>query len=159
MKKGFFAGILAIVISGVFVAEALAQANPNTLVNQRKSAMALQGKYFGPILGMVTGRAPYDAAIVQRNADYLTVITKLAWDDFQPATAGAERTQAKDDIYKDLPKFKATADAMQAEVQKLVVAARAGDQAAVGVAARSVARSCNGCHEDNSNFKFRFRIE
>ena len=155
----FSTAVVTLVLGCALSAQAFAQANPNTLVNQRKSAMALQGKYFGPTLAMATGRVPYDAAIVQRNAEYLSVITKLAWDDFQPATAGAQNTRVKDDIYKDLAKFKASSDGLQAEVVKLAAAARAGDQAGVGTAARAVARSCNGCHEDNTSFQFRFRLE
>lgn len=159
MKMKFSTAVVTLVLGCALSAQAFAQANPNTLINQRKGAMALQAKYFGPIFFMSIGRAPYDATIVQRNADYLTVIAKLAWDDFQPTTAGSDRTAAKDDIYKDLAKFRTNAEGMQAEMQKLAVAARAGDQAAVGVAARSVARACNGCHENSSSFKYRFPVE
>ena len=141
-------------------AEALAQANPNQLIAQRKGAMNLQVKYFGPILGMSMGRAPYDAKIVQRNVEYLTVLNQLPWDDFQPHTAGNPNTKAKEDIYKESAKFKSDVDKMQAEVQKLAAIVRGGgDQNAVKPAAQAVGRACNSCHESFATFEFRFRVE
>ena len=159
MRKRIVAAICAVALGCGMAAVALAQTNPNQLVAQRKGAMKLQVKYFGPMLAMVQGRVPYDAATVQRNADYLTVLSQLPWDDFQPRTAGAAKTDAKDEIYKDSAKFKAGIDAMQAEVQKLVAAARARDQGAVGAAVRSLDRTCNDCHEAFATFEFRFRLQ
>ena len=95
----------------------------------------------------------------QRNADYLAVVTQMAWDDFQPATASVPNTRAKEAVYGESAKFKQSGDAMQSEVQKLVSAARGGDQNAVKAAAFSVARSCNSCHESFATFEFRFPVE
>lgn len=140
-------------------AESLAQANPNTLVANRKGAMTLQGKYFAPILDMSQGRAQYDPRIVQRNADYLTVLTQLAWDDFQPNTVGAANTRAKEEIYSDSARFRARYETLQAEVQKLATAAKGGDQNAVRAAAQGVGTTCNACHEAFSTFNFRFAVQ
>ncbi len=159
MKTSFLAASIALALGCGIAAEALAQAKPEQLVAQRKGAMNLQVKYFFPMLAMVQGRVPYDAATVQRNADYLAVLSKLPWDDFQPSTAGAANTKAKEDIYKDPAKFKKGIDTMQVEVQKLVAAARGGDQAVVGAAVRSVGQSCNACHEGFATFEFRFKLQ
>ena len=122
--------------------------------------MYLQSKYFFPVLAMTTGGMPYDAAIVQRNADYLTVLTQLAWDDFQPrTTTSTVSNKAKEDIYKDPVKFKAASDALQTEVKKLATAAKAGDQAAVGAAAKGIGGACNSCHEAFSTYEFRFKVQ
>ena len=159
MKKLLWTPVITLALAAGFVAEATAQANPNQLIAQRKGAMDLQGKYFGPILAMVQGRMPYDAAIVQRNADYLAVLTQMAWDDFQPTTASATNTKAKEDIYKDPAKFKTAADNMQGEVKKLVAAAKSGDQSAVGVAAKGLGGACNACHENFSTMEWRFKVQ
>ncbi len=159
MKKTGFALIVALVLDSGLTAEALAQANPNQLVAQRKGTMNLQHKYFNPSLAMVQGRAPYDAAILQRNANYLAVLTQLAWDDFQSSTIGAANTRTKEDIYTDSAKFKAAGDALQLEVQKLVTATRGGDQASVGAAVRSVGRACNSCHDAAVTFNFRYKLD
>jgi cytochrome c556 len=144
----------------VLATEALAQANPNQLIANRKGAMNLQGKYFSPVLAMSLGRAPYDAKIVQRNVEYLAVVNQMPWDDFQPHTAGSPNTRAKEDIYLDPAKFKAAIDKGQAEVQKLAAVVRGGgDQNAVKPAAQAVGRACNSCHESFATFEFRFRVE
>lgn len=160
MNKQLLAVSVVLALGGGIAAEALAQANPNQLIAQRKGAMNLQVKYFGPLLGMSLGRVPYDAKIVQRNVEYLTVVTQMAWDDFQPHTAGNPNTRAKEDIYKDPAKFKAGIDNLQAEVQKLAAAARGGgDQNAVKPAVQAVGRVCNSCHEGFATFEFRFKLE
>lgn len=145
------------VCAGV-AAQVLAQPNPNQLINNRKGAMALQGKYFGPILAMAQGRAPYDAKLVQRNAEYLAVLTQMPWEDFQPHSLGLQNTRAKEEIAKDQSKFKSTAEQLQAEVHKLQAAARKGDENAVKAAAPAVAKVCNTCHEDFSTMNFRFKL-
>jgi cytochrome c556 len=160
MNKQLLAVSVVLALGGGIAAEVLAQANPNQLISQRKGAMNLQVKYFGPVLGMSLGRAPYDAKIVQRNVEYLTVLTQLPWDDFQPHTAGSPNTKAKEDLYKDVAKFKAGIDSLQGEVQKLAAVVKGGgDQNAVKPAAQAVGRACNSCHESFATFEFRFRVE
>jgi cytochrome c556 len=159
MKTTLLASIFALAVGCGLALEASAQANPNQLVNNRKGAMNLQAKYLGPILAMVQDRSPYDPAVILRNSDYLSVLTQLAWDDFQPATVGNTNTRAKEEVYKEVSKFKGGAEAMQTEVQKLAAAARAGDRTAVGVAARNVGKACNSCHEAFATFEFRFRVQ
>ena len=159
MKIKLMASVIAVALGCGLAAQASAQANPNQLVGNRKGAMALQGKYLGPILAMVQDRSPYDPAIILRNAEYLSVLAQLPWDDFQPATVGAANTRAKEDIYKDAAKFKAGIDTFQSESQKLSTAAKAGDKVAVGVAARNVGKACNSCHEAFATFEFRLRVQ
>lgn len=152
---------VAAVVAGVCIgvgAQVLAQPNPNQLIANRKGAMNLQGKYFGPILAMAQGRASYDAKVVQRNADYLAVLSQLPWDDFQPASLGLQNTRAKEEIAKDEAKFKSRIEELQSGIQKLQAAARANDENGVKSIAPSIARTCNGCHEDFSTFNFRFKI-
>jgi cytochrome c556 len=161
MKKSLFASTIALTLACGIAAETLAQTNPNQLIAQRKGAMNLQVKYFGSMLAMVQGRAPYDASTMQRNADYLAVLSQLPWDDFQPSTAaaGETRTRAHEDIYKDTAKFKAAIDTMLSEAKKLSGAVRTGDRDVIGAAVRSVGRSCNSCHESFATFNFRFKLQ
>jgi cytochrome c556 len=159
MKTILLASGIALALGCGMAVEAVAQTSPNQLISQRKGAMNLQAKYFGPLLAMVQGRVPYDARTAQRNADYLTVLAQLPWDDFQPSTIGARRTEAKEDIYKDTAKFKAGIETFQTEVQKLTAAARAGDPTTVNAAVRNVGRSCNSCHEAFATFEYRFPVQ
>ena len=159
MKNMLSAVLIAAALGGGFLAEALAQANPNTLVSTRKAAMGLQNKYFGPIFAMSQGRAAFDQRIAQRNADYLIVLTQLAWDDFQPTTVGAANTRAKEEIYSDPARFRTRYEGLQAEVQKLAAATKSGDQNMLKASANAVAGACNGCHEAFSTNPFRFAIQ
>lgn len=156
MKRWVVASV--VVLSGSIAVAVMAQPNPNQLINNRKGAMALQGKYFGPILAMTQGRMPYDAKIVQRNADYLAVLSQLPWDDFQQHSLGLKNTRAKEEIILDEAKFKSRAEQLQSEIQKLQAAAKSGDQNAVRTAASAVGKTCNSCHEDFSSFDFRFKL-
>jgi cytochrome c556 len=158
MNNKLLAAITVVLASG-FTLEALAQANPNQLVANRKGAMNLQGKYFGPVLAMAQGRAAFDQRIAQRNAEYLTVITQFAWDDFQQHTVGAANTRAKEEIYSDGARFKTRYETLQAEVQKLNGAVKTGDQNQIRASANAVAGACNGCHEAFSTFQFRFPVQ
>lgn len=152
------AAVAALSAIAVLVAEASAQPNPNQLINTRKGAMNLQAKYFSPILAMAQGRASYDAKVVQRNADYLAVLSQLPWDDFQPHSLGLPNTRAKEEIAKEQGKVKSYIDQLQSEVQKLQAAARSSDENAVKAAAPAVAKVCNSCHEDFTTMNFRFKI-
>jgi cytochrome c556 len=138
---------------------AAAQTSPNQQVAIRKGAMNLQSKYARPLFDMARGAMPYDAPIVQRNADYLLLLTKMAWDEFQPNSLGIPNTRAKDAILKDPEKFKRLADGLQSDVQKVAAAARGSDQNAVKSAALAMGRTCNSCHESFADFEFRFKLE
>lgn len=160
IRKSVAALVVLSFSAGALVLEAVAQSNPNQLINNRKGAMSLQGKYFSPVLAMSLGRAAYDAKIVQRNVEYLTVLTQMPWDDFQPHTAGSRNTRAKEEIYLDTDKFKQAIERLQGEMQKLSAAARSGaGQSAVKPAAQAVSRACNSCHESFATFDYRFPVE
>lgn len=151
--------VSVVAAAATFAIAASAQPSPNFLIATRKGAMNLQAKYFGPVFAMSRGTAAYDARIVQRNADYLLVISQLPWDDFQPHTLGLPNTRAKDAIAKEPEKFKELADTLQSDEQKLAAAARAGDQAAVKSAALAMGRTCNSCHEHFTSYEYRFKFE
>lgn len=157
MRRLVSASLLAVAVT--IAAQAVAQTNPNQQVAIRKGAMNLQAKYAAPLFGMARGAVPYDAQVVQRNADYLVVLTKMPWEDFQPNSIGIANTRAKDTVLKDPEKFKRLADTLQADAQKLAAAARGSDQGAVKAAAQAMGRTCNSCHESYADFEFRFRLE
>lgn len=150
--------VSVLAVAATFVSAAAAQST-NFLIASRKGAMTLQAKYTGPLVAMAGGTAPYDARIVQRNAEYLALITQMAWDDFRPNTVGLPNTRAKDVIFKEPEKFKQLQEELQANVQKLSAASRGGDQAAVKAAAQAIGRTCNSCHEHFSEYEFRFKFE
>ena len=126
--------------------EAMAQAKPDVLVKQRQAAMTLQGKYLGPIGGMLKGARPYDADIVALNATFLENLARMPWDGFDASTQG-EKSKAKPEIYKEWAKFRAAADTLEAETAKLGAVARAKNEAGVRAAFGGVAKACGSCHD------------
>ena len=137
-------------VSGVAAACALpaySQVKPDVLVKQRQSAMVLQGKYFGPLAGMASGKVPYDANIVVRNASYLDVLNKMPWDGFAPSTKG-EKSAALPAVFTEPAKFKEAQDRFQGEVTKLVSVSKGGDEPAVKSQITAVQKSCAACHDD-----------
>ena len=146
MNRKLLAACLALALGAGFSLNAAAQAKPEVLVKQRQAAMTLQGKYFGPLGAMAQGKAPYDAAVVARNAGYLEVLTKLPWDGFAASTQDL-KSAALPEVWKDGAGFKAAQDKLQDEVGKLVAATKGGNEAAIKAQLGAVGKSCGGCHE------------
>jgi len=138
---------LALAVGAGCPLAAYSQAKPETLVKQRQSAMVLQGKYFGPIAGMASGKVPYDQAVVVRNTGYLDVLNRMPWDGFTPATKD-EKTRALPAVFAETAKFKEAQDRFQAEVTKLVAVSKSGDEASVKAQIGAVGKSCAGCHDN-----------
>jgi cytochrome c556 len=142
-----------VVAAGVVIAlgamggAALAQQKPEVLVKQRQSAMTLIGKYFGPLGGMAQGRVPFDAKVVQRNADYLATLSQMPWDGFDPATKDT-KSAALPAVFNDSGKFKEAASRLTSEVQKLQQVAKSGDEGAVKAQIGAVGKACGGCHDN-----------
>ncbi len=145
MKKTLFAAAIAIAL-GAVAGAALAQAKPDVLVKQRQAGMTLIAKYFGPLGAMAQGKAPFNAQVVQRNADYLAVLTQLPWDGFHPSTAG-EKSRAKPELFKETQKVNELAERLQSEVKKLQSAAKGGNEGAIKTQIGAVGKACGACHD------------
>lgn len=125
----------------------MAQAKPDVLVKQRQAVMTLQGKYFGPIAGMASGKVtPYNADVVSRSATYLENLSQMAWDGFHESTKG-EKSRALPEIYSQRAKFDELAQRLQTETAKLGQMARAKDEAGVKQQYAAVGKTCGACHE------------
>jgi cytochrome c556 len=96
--------------------------------------------------GMAQGRVPYDANVVQRNAAYLDVLSKMPWDGFPESTKGV-KSAALPAIWEKPADFKQAQDRLQSEAAKLVQVSKGGDEAVVKAQIGAVGKSCGGCHE------------
>lgn len=147
MKKSILAAGLAAAVGAGLAANALAQAKPDVLVKQRQAVMVLQGKYFGPMAAVAQGKAPYNAAAVQRNAGFLDNLSRMAWDGFDPSTKG-EKSRSLPAVWDNNAKFKELASRLENETAKLVQLSRGGDEAAVKAQIGAIGKLCGGCHDD-----------
>lgn len=147
MKSKLAAVGVAAVLGAAAAVEAVAQVKPDVLVKQRQAAMTLIGKYFGPLGAMVKGTAPYNAAVVQRNAGYLETLAQMPWDGFHESTRG-EKSAARPAVWEKAAEFKQAQERLQGEVAKLVQVAKGGDEASVKNQIAAVSRACGGCHDN-----------
>lgn len=145
-KKVLTAGVIA--VSGMaFAHGALAQAKPEVLVKQRQAAMTLLGKYFGPMVAMAQGKAPFNAAVVQRNAGFVDNLTRMPWDGFDASTSGV-KSRTLPAAFQNAAKFKEAASRAENAAAKLVEVSKSGDEAAMKAAIGALGKTCGGCHDD-----------
>jgi cytochrome c556 len=147
MKKRLFAAGVAVILGTSVAHNASAQVKPEILVKQRQAVMTLQGKYFGPLAAVAQGKAPYNAAAVQRNAGFLDNLSRMAWDGFDPGTRN-EKSRALPAVYDNSAKFRENASRLENETSKLAALSRSGDEAAVKAQIGAVGKTCGSCHDD-----------
>ena len=147
MRKRLLTVCVLGAVGAGYAATVLAQVKPDTLVRQRQSVMVLQGKYIGPLVGMMKGSVPYDAAIVTRNAAYLDVLSQMPWDGFAESTKGV-KSYALPVIWAEPAKFKEAQDQLRAAVGALNAAAKGGNEGTVKTAIGDTLKACNNCHDN-----------
>jgi cytochrome c556 len=138
---GLSLGVLA------FAQAAQAQVKPEVLVKQRQAKMILQVKYFGPLVAMAQGKAPYNAAVVQRNAGFVDNLTRMSWDGWDPSTRNVD-SRTLPAVYDNKAKFDEYVSRLENEAAKLVAVSKTGDEAAVKAQIAAVGKACGGCHDD-----------
>ena len=147
MKKSLVAAAVAVTL-GSLAGFAAAQVKPEIMVKQRQSAMALIGKYWGPIAGMASGKvSPYNADVISRNATYLENLAQMPWDGFHDSTKDEKNTKALPEIWSQKAKFDELAQRLQTETAKLGEVARKKDEAGVKQQYAAVGKVCGACHE------------
>ncbi len=147
MLKGLVTAAMAVVLGAAAMQGAFAQAKPEVLVKQRQAKMILQGKYFGPMAAMAQGKAPYNAAVAQRNAGYLDNLTRMAWDGYDASTRD-EKSRTLPAVYENKAKFDEYVSRLENEASKLVTVSKSGDETAVKAQIGAVGKVCGGCHDD-----------
>jgi cytochrome c556 len=125
-------------------------AKPEAAIKYRKSAMFLENVHLGRIFAMANGRVPFDAKAVAENAEMLAAVSRWQFTGFVDGSDKGD-TQAKPEIWTELPKFREKANKSQEDVIKLNAAAKTGNLDAIKAAAGSVAQSCNACHDAYRN--------
>ena len=123
-------------------------AKPEDAVKYRQSVMFVMAQHFGRVGAMVNGRVPYDAKAAADNAEIAAEMAKLPWPGFAASTRDiTSNTKAKPEIWAEQPKFREHGDKMQAEMQKLLAAAKTNNLDNLKTAFGSTANTCKGCHD------------
>lgn len=121
-------------------------AKPEDAIKYRKASLTVLATHFGRLGAMANGRVPYDAKAAADNAEAIATVAKLPWAAFVDGTDKGE-TRAKPEIWKESAKFKEAADKSQAELAKVVTAARSGNLDALKAAMGPAGSSCKACHD------------
>jgi cytochrome c556 len=124
---------------------------PEDAVKYRRAGMTMMSTHLGRIGAMASGRAPYDAAAAQANADVLVMLSTLPYAGFVDGTAGTEKGTAKSNIWTERAKFDAAAKKMQDAVAKLAVAAKSNNLDTLKAAVGPAGGACKACHDDFQN--------
>ena len=145
-----FAATLALALAAATLAAPAAAQNfqkPEDAIKYRRGAFTVMAAHFGALGAMANGRAPYDAQAAARHGDVLAAVSHLPFNGF---VAGSDKgeTRARTEVWSENGKFKAAADRMQGEVQKLAAASKTGDLDKLKEAFRSAGPSCKACHDD-----------
>jgi cytochrome c556 len=135
---------------------ALAQQKPEDEIRYRQSVMNVIGRAMGPMGAMAQGKAPFNAAVAQKNSALVETLIGLPFGSFGPGTDKGAPTKAGPKIWQEPAKFKEAAENTQKAVANLAAAAKTGDEGKFKAAFAEVPKSCNGgCHDDYRLKEFR----
>jgi cytochrome c556 len=139
--------VLLAALGTTLAAPAMAQfAKPEDAIKYRKNALFVMSQHFGRLGQMAQGRVPFDAKVAAENAAVLETVSKLPWAAFGEGTDKGD-TRAKPEIWKEPAKFKDAADKMQAEMGKVIAAAKGGKADDLKAVFAGAAGSCKNCHD------------
>jgi cytochrome c556 len=122
-------------------------AKPEDAYKYRASVMYLQSQHLGRINAQLKSDKP-DLARIAENAAILDTLNGLFFAAFPPGSDMVASSRAKPEIWKDQGKFKQNTEQLNADVAKLLAAAKGGDLAATRSSFQAVARDCKGCHDE-----------
>jgi len=134
---------------------AMAQQKPEDEIRYRQSVMNVIGRAMGPMGAMAQGKAPFNAAVAQKNAALVDTMLGLPWESFGAGTDKGAPTKADPKIWKEAAKFRQAAEGTQKAVANLVTAAKSGDEGKFKAAFGEAGKSCKGCHDDFRTKEFR----
>lgn len=146
MNRKLVTAGLALALAAGSAVTVFAQTKPKDMVRERQAAMTLQWKYLAPMYRMAQGKVPYDAKVIARDAGYLEVLSKMAWDGFDPSTKN-EDSAALPAVYTDAAKFKEAQERFQHAAGRLAAASKSGNETSVKAAIRDVSDACDACHD------------
>jgi cytochrome c556 len=139
--------IFVLALVGILAGAAFAQfAKTEDAIKYRQSVMFLVGQHFSRMGAMVKGEAPYAKEAFEQNANVVATLIPLPWDAFM--VAGSDKgSRMKPEALTKKDDFMKHAAATQAEVAKLLVAAKGGDMNAIKPQFGATGANCKACHD------------
>lgn len=137
--------LIAGLAAATFAFDAAAQAKPEDLIKQRKSAYAIMGFNMGNLGAMAQDKKPFNKDEAAASAQMIAAVAAYPKGFFAPGTDTGD-TKAKPEIWKNKADFDAKMDKMIAAVKGLPGAT--GDLASLKKAVGEVGGTCKACHDD-----------
>jgi cytochrome c556 len=116
-------------------------------IKLRQATMDLVGNEFGPLIGVATGKIPYNAARAQLDSERLAVLAGIASEMFPADSQSGAPTKAKAEIWTDTATFASLVKEFQDKTAALVVASKVGTLDALKPAVFDIGKTCKGCHD------------
>lgn len=141
--------LIAALVSGVALAPAFAADDRMTgAVETRQGLFMVIRSYFGPMVAMARGDAPYDAEKMAEHAHKVRELSTMIPYVFQIDTRGADvGTDALPGIWTSMDDFRSKAAALT-DAARALEAATADGKAAALAAFRKTGGACKGCHDE-----------
>lgn len=140
-------------VCGIIIASAAATAlfaqemRPDRAIRYRQGVMYAMNIHLGVLNRMSKGEIPFSKESAVRSATFAVELSAMPWDGFVPVSFDGGKTKAKAEIWKDKASFDKLAEAMRAELPKLLTAAQSGDVARLKPVLSAVNDSCTNCHD------------
>jgi len=139
--------ILVVLWVGLSAAAAFAQfAKTEDAIKYRQSAMFLIGQHFSRMGAVVKGEAPYQKGDFEKNAVLVESLYRLPLQAFL-APGSDTGSSMKADALSQKDKFTQMHTATEAELVKLVAAAKGGDLNSIKSQFGAAGASCKACHD------------
>jgi len=118
-------------------------------IEYRQALYTVVGGNFGPIGGILQGKAEYHAADVAKRAERLAFLATMAGDAF-PEISKTGKTKAKPEIWSNQDGFAKAVKAFEDSTANLAALVKTDNtnSAAFKAAAGKVGEACKGCHDD-----------
>jgi cytochrome c556 len=138
------------VVTSTLAGSAIAQQGPKPEdeIRYRQSVMTVIGRAMGPMGAMAQGKAPFNAAVVEKNSALVDTLLGLPWNAFGPGTDKGMPNKADPKIWTDSAKFKQASEANQKAASALASASKSGNEASFKAAFGDLGKTCKGCHDD-----------
>ena len=135
--------IAALVAGG----SASAAVKPETAIHYRQAVYRVILWNFQPLVEMMKGKTPFDAAEAERRAARIAAASAQLLEGFPKGSDAGAETSAKAEIWADFGDFQAKMQDFTAQSEALVGAAKSADEAKFRAQFDKLKSSCKACHD------------
>ena len=145
ITKWVVATLAVVALAAGMAAVATSSPEGTKAIEARQESMEGIGDAMGPLAAIAKGEAPFDAAVVERNAGTIAEELKKSGALFpEGSDEGDAETWAKPGIWKDFADFELKMQTARAHAEALQSVT---DEASFRPALGKLGSSCRGCHQ------------